>query len=268
MTYDPTPGHIQWLDLATRLQLGRELADLPQLADLLEHHYDDLLAHGSRNPDDPWQRYPIDPTPLDLADRRTKWAINGPEPLTLKTRRITGPGVDPAGEANLARHIGARRQGILPTLVSWVSLAAGEMHDTGQWHLPPTDPDRIVWQVDPDGIAHPTKPGPTITTETQWLRHHLDWIVQQQWSTELATEIHTIVTDLTHLGITLDGPNHHTCLTADQIADIEPVSRRTIYRWWQQGLLTDAGKIDRKRVFILHEVRALIGADRYTNIEA
>jgi hypothetical protein len=258
-SFAPTTS-VQWLTLADRLQLERDLTDLPELADILDRNYHQLLAQGDRDPDDRAIRYPTRMDVLDLADRRTKWerSADRTEPLTLNDRGIHDPSIDPAWWADMARRLGNRRQGILPTITSWVSLAVGEMHDTGTWHTQPTDPDRIVWQVGPDAIAHPTKPGPTVASETAWLTHHLEWITTQQWSIDLAAELRTIIRDLEQLGIDYTAANQHACLTADQIADIEPISRSTIYRWWNQGLLTDVGKIDRKRVFVLHEVRTLI----------
>lgn len=258
-TFDPSPTTtVQWLDLATRLQLERDLVDLPTLAELLERNYDALLSRGDRNPDDPNEKYPIRPDVLDLADRRWKWATNGIEPRTLATRGIVEHAADPAGEADLARRIGARRLGILPTLASWVSLTVGEMHDAEAWHTRPADPDQVVWVATTAGEIHATKPGPTVASEAGWLRRHLDWIVEQQWVTELADEVRQIVTDLDSLGISHDAPNPHACLTAEQIADQYPVSRATVYRWWNAGHLIDAGKVNRKRVFVAHEIEALI----------
>lgn len=260
MNFEPDTTKIQWLDLAARLQLERDLADLPTLVELLERNYDALLSRGDRNPDNPNEKYPIRPDVLDLADRRWKWATNGIEPRTLATRGIVEHAADPAGEADLARRIGARRLGVLPTLASWVSLTVGEMHDAGQWHLRPADPDQVVWVATTTGEIRATKPGPTVASEAGWLLRHLDWIVGQQWVTELADELRRIVEDLARLGVTMDGPHHHACLTADQIADQHPVSRATVYRWWKAGMLTDVGKVDRKRVFVVHEVKALISA--------
>ena len=67
--FDPAVS-VQWLSLADRLQLERELADLPALADILERNYDALLARGDRDPDDRSVRYVTRFDVLDLADRR------------------------------------------------------------------------------------------------------------------------------------------------------------------------------------------------------
>ena len=236
---DRAPQMVQWLTLAKRLQLERDLDDLPELAQHLEENYDDLLARGSRDPDNPLHRYPIEPTALDLGDRRTK-----------------GFNDDPIGEADLARRIGERRLGVLPTLVGWVGLAAGEMHDLDVQHREPTDPDQIVWVVDGRGQAWASKPGPTIASECLWLRQHVDWVAGQQWVTEFAAEVSDIVADL--IEMVGDGTTDSSaCMTADQIHEAHIASRATVYRWWQAGALTDAGKDGRKRVFVVHEIRAL-----------
>jgi hypothetical protein len=260
-TYDPTPAPqlIQWLDLAARLQLERDLADLPTLAELLDRNYFHLLAKGDRNPLDSAVRYVVKFDALDLADRRVKWAHaeGSTEPLTLADRDIASPSVDPAWWSRTAKMNG-RRQGILPTLAGWVSLAAGEMHDVGAWHFEPTDPDRIVWVATTCGQIHATKPGPTVASEAGWLLRHFDWICGQQWVVDMADELRRIVGDLATLGITFDPPHHHATMTADQLRDADIVSKATVYRWFNAGLLSDVGKVDRKRVFVVHEVKALV----------
>ena len=242
-TYDPTPAQVQWLSLADRLQLERDLADLPELAAILDREYFALLARGDRNPDDHAIRYPIATAVADLADRR--WKTD-----TIAT--------DPALEADTARRIGARRLGIAPTLASWVSLAVGEMHHAGAEHTPPMNPDLVVWVVEAAGAVHQTRPGPSVTSEAGWLRRHLDWIVEQQWVTDLAGEIRAIVSELDQLGINLDGPDERACMTADHLAELFEIHRSTIERWYRAGHLTDVGKVDRKRVFIVREVRTLV----------
>lgn len=256
-TFDPTAGQA-WLSLADRLQLERELTDLPELAEQLDRNYDALLAQGDRDPDDRSVRYVTRFEVLDLADHRFKWerSATSTEPLTTRDRGIHGPTTDPAWWADLARRMGSRRQGILPTLASWVSLAAGEMHDAGAWHTTPADPDQIVWVVTPDGDTHATKPGPTVTTEAGWLRRHLDWIAGQQWVTELAGEVHDIVTGLDALGISLAGPDHRATGTVRELADDLDIPEQTIRDWIRKEWLLPI-TTTRPRMYVRHEVLAL-----------
>lgn len=230
----PTPWHradrdlspVAWLTDQQRWQIVDDLDDLPILADTLNRHYDALLAAGSRNPDDPWIRYPIAVGVLDLADRRLKG-----EPI-----------LDPIGEADLARRIGQRRHGILPTLVSWVSIAVGEMADLDLPHRPPADPDRIVWEATDTGTIRATRPGVTVASEAAWLLQHLDWIAGQQWVTELATDIRTITADLKALlGPAHPQPDDDSTGTIPQIAAQTGIPARTLWRWAARGWLTQAG---------------------------
>lgn len=260
-TFDPTAdtsGLGVWLSLADRLQLQRDLADLPALAELLDRHYFDFLARGDRNPDDSSVRYVTRFDVLDLADRRTKWehSATRTEPLTLADRRIAGPNVDPAWWADLARRMGARRQGILPTLGSWVSLASGEMHDAGEWHTPPADPDLAVWVVAADGTTHLSKPGPTVASEAGWLHRHLEWILGQQWVIELADEVRQIVLDLEALGVGIEGPDHRATGTVSELAEHLDIPQQTIRDWIRKGWLHPI-KADRPAVYVRHEIVSL-----------
>ena len=243
-SFDPTPAPqlIAWLDLATRLQLDRDLADLPTLAELLDRNYFHLLAKGDRNPLDSAVRYVVKFDALDLADRRFKPAYTA---------------ADPVIEADTARRMGARRQGILPTLTSWVGIVVDDMHRHDAWHRIPTDPDQIVWAVDTEGVAHPSKPGPSVASEAGWLGSHVEWICGQPYVIELADELRRIVLDLEALGVGRTAPDRWATMTADELRNADIVSKATVYRWFNAGLLTDVGKVDRKRVFVVHEVKAL-----------
>lgn len=220
---DRTPTAQPWITLAERAQLERDLADLPELHDLLQRHYSALLGLGSTNPDDRSQRVPIEPRVLDLADKRTKgdaW-------------------LDPIGEADLARRIGERRQGILPTLAQWVRLADGEMLDTG-----------YVDRLDP-------AESPTVTTEAGWIAAHLDWIAGQQWVVEMATDVRDLAGDAGEL-VGSAAPHHAACLTALDAVDVTGVPLSTIYRWRACGWLSDVGcNGEGRRLFVLHEIRAM-----------
>lgn len=221
---DRIPAATPWLTLAERAQLERDLADLPELADHLDRDYAALLGRGSRSHDAPRVRVPIDPAVLDLADSRLKgdtWA-------------------DPMGEADLARRIGSRRQGILPTLRSWVLLAEGEMLDDGARHTDPAE-------------------APTVTTEAGWLAVHLDWIGGQQWVVELATDARGLVADAeTLVGSARHGVDSNACVTALDAASLADVGLSTLYRWRAQGWLSDVGRNAQGRwLLVMHEVRAL-----------
>lgn len=222
-----------WLTPAERAQLERDLDDLPDLADQLHAHYQQLLAAGDRNPDDRSIRYPIDTQPLDLASS------------SRKGNRML---LDPIGEADLARRIGARRHGLQPTLESWVVLADSEMWDTDIEHTEPAD-------------------HPTVTTETGWLRMHLDWITAQQWVVELASEIRALTADLVHLvGPAYARPDDETVGTIPQLAAWCNVGASTIYRWAKDGHLNQAGVDDfGRRQYFTGEVMA-VKASRVSNL--
>lgn len=65
------------------------------------------------------------------------------------------------------------RLGVLPTLADWVRLADAEMWDALHDHDAPAD-------------------DPTIVSETGWLSRHLDWLIEQQWVTELDQDVHRL----------------------------------------------------------------------------
>lgn len=243
MTFEPTTNTqpTTWLDLAARLQLQRDLADLPTLADILERNYTALLARGDRNPDDSSVRYVTRFDVLDLADRRWK---------------RDAIATDPAAEADTARRLGARRQGILPTLASWVSLAVGEMHDAGEWHSPPADPDQVVWVVESDGTTHATKPGPSVASEAGWLHRHLDWIVEQQWAPDLADELRRIMRDLNQLGISFEGPDHRATGTVRELAEQLSIPESTIKSWIRRGQLAPI-KDGKPAIYARYDILAL-----------
>lgn len=221
-TFDPTTS-VQWLSLADRLQLERELADLPALADLLERHYDDLLSLGDRDPDDRSVRYVTRFDVLDLADCRHKHEIDA----------------DPAGLADLARRMGARRLGILPTLESWLRAYEADMLDLGVDH---TDP--VL-----DGHS-------TVTTAAGWLLVHLDWIADQPGSEQLVAEVHDIAADLADMGVTLDGPNEQATGTLTELSDALKIPAGTLRRWVALGWLCPVTD-KRPRLYVRHEVVAL-----------
>jgi len=212
-----------WLSLADRLQLERELADLPTLADILERNYDALLARGDRDPDDRSVRYVTRFDVLDLADRRQK---HEGDP-------------DAAGMADLARRMGARRLGILPTLESWLRAYEADMLDDGTEH---TDP--VL-----DGRS-------TVTTAAGWLLANLDWIAVQPGSEQLVAEVHDIVLGLAALGVDLRGPDHDATGTARELADALDIPLPTIRAWIARGHLLPINDT-RPRLYVRSEAVAL-----------
>ena len=68
------------------------------------------------------------------------------------------------------RAAGARRQGVLPTLSSWVRLVDSELWDDSEKHDPPAD-------------------SPTVLSECGFLLTHLEWIDERQWANELHDEM-------------------------------------------------------------------------------
>lgn len=248
-TPGPTPLHredrdhapIEWITYTQRLQLDTDLANLPELADHLDRNYAALLAAGSRNPDDPHQRYPISPHVLDLADRRGEFD-------------------DPIGEADLARRMGSRRLGLLPTLASWVDLAAGEMTDVDASHTHP------VRGVDPATGAR-LAGRISVTSEAGWLRRHLDWIAGQQWVIELAGEIRDMVVDLEQL--VGDGTtHHHAALTGPEVEQLIGIPWSTLRRWDRSGWITSCG-VDAhgRKLYASRDVRSVARSSaRITNL--
>lgn len=227
-TFDPTPATTAqgWLSLADRLQLERDLTDLPTLADLLDRYYDDLLARGDRDPDDSSVRYVTRFDVLDLADRRHKRELSS----------------DPAGLADLARRMGARRLGILPTLESWLRAYEADMLDAGLDH---TDP--VL-----DGRS-------TVTTAAGWLLANLDWIAGQPGSEQLVAEVHAIVHDLEQLGVSLAGPDHRATGTVRELADDLDIPMGTLRRWIAEGKLTPLNDT-RPRIYVRREAINLRGS--------
>jgi hypothetical protein len=146
-----------------RAQLSEALEQIPAAFDLLG----EFILPGSApvSPDGPRgasspSRSPLNLVVLDLQDTREK------------------PDSDPQRtDYDIDRRAGARRQGVLPTLASWVRLVDGELWDEGTEHGEPSD-------------------APTVATECTWLLDHADWIVAQQWAVEIADECAAILRDI------------------------------------------------------------------------
>ena len=78
---------------------------------------------------------------------------------------------------DLDRRAGARRQGVLPTLVAWTRLADGELWDAGLVHPPPFDE-------------------PSVASECAFLAEHLEWLAEQRWFGELAADVQRMRQDM------------------------------------------------------------------------
>lgn len=105
-------------------------------------------------------RAPIMLDVLDLTDTRTK--------------HDTDPTRD---DYELDRLAGARRQGIIPNLHSWVTRVDAELWDAGQPHGEPAD------QI-------------TIRSECNWLSYHIAWMVNQSWMTDITDDTARMLTDI------------------------------------------------------------------------
>lgn len=108
----------------------------------------------------PGSRPPLNLAVLDLEDTREK------------------PDADPTRtDYQVDRRAGERRQGVLPTLTSWVRLCDSEQWDAGIVHQPPADE-------------------PTVAGECGWLLSHVEWIILQGWSDEIVADVRKIRADV------------------------------------------------------------------------
>lgn len=162
-----------------RAQLADALEQIPASFDLLGEFI--LPGSAPASPDGPRgvsspSRPPLNLVVLDLQDTREK------------------PDSDPQRtDYDIDRRAGARRQGVLPTLASWVRLVDGELWDESVEHEPPSD-------------------APTVTTECGWLLDHADWIVDQQWAVEIADECAAILRDIRAAIGEFDVKNQLACM--------------------------------------------------------
>src|SRR4249919_506476 len=144
-------------------KLARALDELPAAYDLLPLFMlpgsrPDMGSHQRHGSDN--TRSPLALSALDLADERTK-ADASP------TR----------SDYELDRMAGARRQGVLPTLSSWVRLVDGEL-----W-------DELTEHAEPDE-------NPTVAGECAWLHSHIRWIGERQWLDEITQDIIGMLRDV------------------------------------------------------------------------
>jgi hypothetical protein len=242
-TTDRPPETPRWLTDDIRSAFEQTLDDLPELCRQLELNYDALLARGDRDDHDSAIRYVTRFEVLDLADRRTKWetSANRNEPLTLADRGVAGPSVDPAWWADLNREAGARRQGVLPTLIGWISITVHELTKAGLPFEAPADPDQVVWAVDRTGRARATKPGPSIASQASWLRRRTGFIYDQVWARGMIAELAGIRRDLERIvGPVHARPDANTVRSPRELADYFDIPYGTIRRWISEGSLPPA----------------------------
>jgi hypothetical protein len=141
----------------TRTQLG----DIPSLYALLG--YFEIPGSGGddngRSAGSP-ARPPLSLDVLDLTDTRTK------------------PDASPVRDDwERDKIMGARRQGILPTLGQWSRLVDGALWDADLKHDGPDE-------------------DPSVAGECRFLLQHLDWIQDQQWRNEFEADVSTMHRDL------------------------------------------------------------------------
>jgi hypothetical protein len=166
-------GHTEKL----RAQLSEALEQIPAAFDLLG----EFILPGSApvSPDGPRgasspSRPPLNLVVLDLQDTREK-PDSDPQRTDYDIDRRSHQWRD--GRGKMTGSGSARRQGVLPTLASWVRLVDGELWDEGTEHGEPSN-------------------APTVATECTWLLDHADWIVAQQWAVEIADECAAILRDI------------------------------------------------------------------------
>lgn len=163
MPHEPTPLHrrdrepgTQWLGPHHEQQLRNHLAQLPELLALVAVNPQPLKRGNTGPRPTPGSRPPLSLHAITLTDRRTRT-----------------DDIDIIGLADLERTAG-RRNGIEPTIRSWVLLAEGEMLD--------------------EGVAHTDIPAAQrIGDDCAWLARHIVWILEQQWVIELAQVVRRAV---------------------------------------------------------------------------
>lgn len=165
MTCEPTPLHrrdrepgTQWLGPHHERQLRNHLAQLPELVALVAANPQPLKRGNAGPRPTPGSRPPLSLHAVALTDRRTRT-----------------DDIDVIGLADLERTAG-RRDGIEPTIRSWVILAEGEMYDDDQ--QPQPIPERQ-----------------NVAADCAWLARHIVWILEQQWVIELAQVVRRAVRD-------------------------------------------------------------------------
>jgi hypothetical protein len=157
--------------------LAKALAELPAAFDMLPL----FLLPGYRPDMGSPQRHGSDSTRslvtlavLDLLDRRNKPDAD-PSRGDYELDRAQWQWKDDAGR--LITEPGRRRQGVLPTLSSWVRRVDGELWDGGVEHAAPDE-------------------DPTVAGECDWLQSHIAWIGEQQWLDEITRDVTGMLRDI------------------------------------------------------------------------
>lgn len=181
------------------------LVDIPgldELLDLFKLPGSGAAAEG-RSSAQTESRPPADLDVLDLRDRRTKTddprTKAGPDLLAWSWRD---------GREHWVEEIGRRRQGILPTLTSWVRDIDEHLVDTARYTSPYSRPSccgacTVGWVGPSDVIGccvgplrdHPWQPR-TVARECAYLLEHHDWMAEQPQFDEYATDLLAIHHDL------------------------------------------------------------------------
>jgi hypothetical protein len=161
-----------------RAELSKALAAIPDVFALLWM----FILPGSK---------PADP------DRRISTASPSRPPLNLEVLDLLDirekKDAPATRDYQLDRMAGARRQGVLPTLSSWVRYVEASMLDAGEEPQPPPDEATVVG-------------------ECGWLNAQLDWIVEQEWAYEFDNDIHKMLGDLRRaIGERDDATAHLMC---------------------------------------------------------
>jgi len=193
-----------------RAQLSEALEQIPASFDLLDEF---ILpgsipaspdgARGSSSPSRP----PLNLVVLDLQDTREK------------------PDSDPQRtDYDIDRRAGARRQGVLPTLVAWVRVV-DEERDGEDDYVAPWKREAccqgcpITYAM--GGIGYGPCVGAlrphawiplTLAEAATFLLDHVDWIVDQQWAVEIADECAAILRDIRAAIGEFDVKNQLACM--------------------------------------------------------
>lgn len=146
--------------------LGDRLRELPDLCAWVDTKAATLLPRagqqtGAARPA-PGPRPPLNVALLDLLDDRPK---------------LNGRTLDPAESAALDAYIGQRRQGVLPCLSAWVTLAEGDAWESGQ-------------------TVAASASSATVQTEAGWLLDHLSFVARRPWAADFDADIRRMWRDL------------------------------------------------------------------------
>jgi hypothetical protein len=152
----------------------------------------------------------------------------------LDTREKPGADVVRSDEA-IAGDGEGRRLGVLPTLSQWVRLIDDEMCVTGYIHDAPfalvTCGPACRFEAEADEVAlWPIYPGyscteverthwrkPTVASNSRWLRSHITWIADRDWSPIMERDLRALLSDIRAVTGN-DRPGTMVCLSCENIA--------------------------------------------------